>query len=168
MKKLICSAVLLTLSLFSPQILASNNLEACDTAQCKEYFKAYKILTKRGHSEAMATLGELYYTGYGTKKDNKQALKWFRRAAKFGIVTAQYKAGVMYLQDTEYKDIDKGINYLEKASKFDFPPASLVLGKAYLSDEFGLKNDKKADHLLSSAYEPVSYTHLTLPTICSV
>ena len=75
---------------------ASTTLEPCMESQCVEYFKAYKILTKRGHSEAMATLGELYYAGYGTEKNTKQALKWFRRAAKFGVTTAQYKADILY------------------------------------------------------------------------
>ncbi|WP_394388102.1 tetratricopeptide repeat protein [Shewanella woodyi] len=157
MKKFIYSILLAALTQFSTQTFASTSLEPCNTAECQEYFKAYKILTKRGHSEAMATLGELYYTGYGTDKDIKQALKWFRRAAKFGIVTAQYKAGVMYLQETDYKDVDKGIGYLKKASKIEFSPASFILGKVYLGDTFGVKNNKKADYWLSHAYELNNY-----------
>ncbi|MCL1145502.1 tetratricopeptide repeat protein [Shewanella sp. 10N.261.52.F9] len=131
---------------------ASTTLEPCMESQCVEYFKAYKILTKRGHSEAMATLGELYYAGYGTEKNTKQALKWFRRAAKFGVTTAQYKAGILYLQQSDFQDIDKGISLLKKASKIDFSPASLALGKVYLNGGFVVQNLPQADKWLSNAF----------------
>ena len=128
-------------------------LPECDTAECQEYFKAYTILTKRGHSDAMATLGELYYAGYGTEKDLGQAFKWFRRAAKFGNTTAQYKAGIMYLQDTEDQDIDKGITLLKRSSKIGFSPSAFVLGKIYLGNELVKQDLAEADHWLAMAYE---------------
>ncbi|ASJ95548.1 tetratricopeptide repeat protein [Shewanella marisflavi] len=128
-------------------------LPECDTAECQEYFKAYTILTKRGHSDAMATLGELYYSGYGTEKNPEKALKWFRRAAKFGNTTAQYKAGIMYLQQTDYQDIDKGISLLKRSTKVDFSPSAFVLGKIYLGNELVIQDLAEADHWLSKAYE---------------
>ncbi|TVP15638.1 tetratricopeptide repeat protein [Shewanella sp. KCT] len=131
----------------------ASGLPECDSAECKEYFKAYTILTKRGHSDAMATLGELYYAGYGTKKNPKKALKWFRRAAKFGNTTAQYKAAVMYLQDTDYQDVDKAISLLERSLKVDFSPSALILGKVYLNDNLVKQDLHEADKWLSKAYE---------------
>ncbi|CAM3931565.1 tetratricopeptide repeat protein [Shewanella aquimarina] len=131
----------------------ASGLPECDSAECKEYFKAYTILTKRGHSDAMATLGELYYAGYGTKKNNKKALKWFRRAAKFGNTTAQYKAAVMYLQETDYQDVDKAISLLERSLRVDFSPSALILGKVYLNDNLVKQNLTEADKWLSKAYE---------------
>ncbi|QYJ82949.1 tetratricopeptide repeat protein [Shewanella aegiceratis] len=128
-------------------------LPECDTAECQEYFKAYTILTKRGHSDAMATLGELYYAGYGTEKDMEQAFKWFRRAAKFGNTTAQYKAGIMYLQDSKDRDIDKGITLLKRSSKVGFSPSAFVLGKIYLGNELVKQDLAEADHWLAKAYE---------------
>lgn len=152
MKNILIGFSLITASLFANSAAASNQLEACDSAPCKEYFKAYKILTKRGHSEAMATLGELYYVGYGTEKNTKKALKWFRRAAKFGVTTAQYKAGVLYLQDSDYQDIDKGLTLLKRATKIDFSPASLALGKVYLNGGLVTQDLSLADKWLSQAY----------------
>ncbi|KIO38364.1 tetratricopeptide repeat protein [Shewanella sp. cp20] len=131
----------------------ASGLPECDSAECKEYFKAYTILTKRGHSDAMATLGELYYAGYGTKKNNKKALKWFRRAAKFGNTTAQYKAAVMYLQETDYQDVDKAISLLERSLRVDFSPSALILGKVYLSGNLIKQDLAEADKWLSKAYE---------------
>lgn len=132
---------------------ASNHLQACDTAECKEYFTAYRILTRRGHSEAMATLGELYYAGYGTEKNTEQALKWFRRAAKYGITSAQYKAGVLYLQDSDFQDVEKGVSLIKKATKYDFSPACFVLGKIYLDGRFIPQDISQADKWLSAAYK---------------
>ena len=131
----------------------ASGLPECDTAECQEYFKAYTILTKRGHSDAMATLGELYYSGYGTKKDPEKALKWFRRAAKFGNTTAQYKAGIMYLQQTDYQDIDKGISLLKRSTKVDFSPSTFVLGKIYLGNELVQQDLAQADQWLAKAYQ---------------
>ncbi|ABV38639.1 Sel1 domain protein repeat-containing protein [Shewanella sediminis HAW-EB3] len=152
MKKITLILSLLFASFLIFPVKASNHLSACDTKDCKEYFKAYKILTKRGHSEAMATLGELYYAGYGTDKNIKQALKWFRRAAKFGITSAQYKAGILYLQESDYQDIDKGLKLLKKSTKHSFSPGSFALGKIYLNGGLVTQDLTQADEWLSKAF----------------
>jgi len=152
MKKITLILSLLFASFLVFPVKASNHLSACDTKDCKEYFKAYKILTKRGHSEAMATLGELYYAGYGTDKNTKQALKWFRRAAKFGITSAQYKAGILYLQESDYQDIDKGLSLLKKSTKHSFSPGAFALGKVYLNGGLVTQDLAKADEWLSQAF----------------
>ncbi|WP_299797314.1 tetratricopeptide repeat protein [uncultured Shewanella sp.] len=153
MNKIISGIIFIAVNLLAITTTAANQLEPCATAECQEYFKAYKILTKRGHSEAMATLAELYYAGYGTTKDNEQALKWFRRSAKFGIVSAQYKAGVLYLQNSDFQDIDRGVSLLKRATKADFSPASLVLGKLYLGGHLVERDYEEADIWLSQAYQ---------------
>jgi len=53
-KKVISGISFITVNLLSLKIATANQLEPCITAECQEYFKAYNILTKRGHSEAMA------------------------------------------------------------------------------------------------------------------
>jgi len=152
MKKITLILSLLFAGFLVFPVEASNHLSTCDTKDCKEYFKAYKILTKRGHSEAMATLGELYYAGYGTDKNIKQALKWFRRAAKFGITSAQYKAGILYLQESDYQDIDKGLSLLERSTKHSFSPGAFALGKVYLNGGLVTQDLAKADEWLSQAF----------------
>ncbi|ASJ95549.1 MULTISPECIES: tetratricopeptide repeat protein [Shewanella] len=131
----------------------ASQLSACNTAECEDYFNAYTILTKRGHSSAMATLGELYYSGYGTEQDKDKAFKWFRRAAKFGHTTAQYKAGIMYLQTSAHQDIDKGINLLKRSAKAAFSPSALALGKIYLQNTLTEPDLEEADRWLALAYK---------------
>ena len=132
---------------------SATQLATCNTAECEAYFNTYTILTKRGHSSAMATLGELYYSGYGTKQDRDKAFKWFRRAAKFGHTTAQYKAGIMYLQTSAHQDIDKGIQLLKRSAKAAFSPSALALGKIYLQNTLTKRDLDEADKWLSLAYE---------------
>ena len=152
MKVAISLFIVAILSIFSSPFAEANSLEPCDSVQCKEYFNSYKIYTRRGHSEAMATLAELYFVGYGTEQNTKLALKWFRRAAKFGSATSQYKAAVIYLREPNYLDVDKGINYLEKSAKNGFIPASYMLGKIYYGSSIADADFEKADKYLSQAF----------------
>ncbi|ABI73085.1 tetratricopeptide repeat protein [Shewanella frigidimarina] len=151
------NAIILSLILsflaFAPFKSHANQLPECNTSECIEYFKAYRILTKRGHSSAMAMLGELYYSGYGTDKDLDMALKWYRRAGKYGVLDAKYKAGVLYLQDTPLKDVDEGIDFLKYASKLGHAQSSFLLGKIYLGGGMVEQDLALADQYLARAYE---------------
>ncbi|MBB1428248.1 sel1 repeat family protein [Shewanella sp. SG44-2] len=151
------NAIILSLILsflaFAPFKSQANQLPECNTSECIEYFKAYRILTKRGHSSAMAMLGELYYSGYGTDKDLDMALKWYRRAGKYGVLDAKYKAGVLYLQDTPLKDVDEGIDFLKYASKLGHAQSSFLLGKIYLGGGMVEQDLALADQYLARAYE---------------
>ncbi|WP_351016952.1 tetratricopeptide repeat protein [Shewanella sp. AC91-MNA-CIBAN-0169] len=151
------NAIILSLILsflaFAPFKSQANQLPECNTSECIEYFKAYRILTKRGHSSAMAMLAEFYYTGYGTDKDLDMALKWYRRAGKYGVLDAKYKAGVLYLQDTPLKDVDEGVEFLQFASKMGHSQSSYLLGKMYLGGGMVEQDLALADQYLAIAYE---------------
>ena len=41
-------------------------------------------------------LGVLYTRGQGVKKDEREAAKWYRKAAEQNIAGAQYSLGAMY------------------------------------------------------------------------
>lgn len=100
----------------------------------------------------MAMVGEFYYHGYGVKKDANYALKYYKKAAKKGITSAQYKAGLAYLINPKLQDIDKGLSYLKRAAKAQYKDASFLLGKIYLSNEFNIKNLVLADLYLAQSY----------------
>lgn len=142
--------------LITPTIVKAEQLPECNTAECTEYFKAYRILAKRGHSSAMAMLGELYYAGYGTEKNLEKALKWTKRAGRYGVLDGKYKAGVMYLQETELKDVEEGIELLSYASRRNHVPSSLILGKLYLDSQLVPQDLALADKYLSLAYQPTN------------
>jgi hypothetical protein len=156
-KNTIIFSLILSFLAFAPFKSQANQLPECSTSECVEYFKAYRILTKRGHSSAMGMLGEFYYVGYGTDKDIDMALKWYRRAGKYGVMDAKYKAGVLYLQDTHLKDIDEGVEYLEYASKRGHGQSSYLLGKMYLGGGMVEQDLARADQYLARAYEEKNF-----------
>ena len=153
MQRIVNELLLVAALLAIAPLCNATQLTPCKSAECEAYFDAYTILTKRGHSSAMATLGELYYSGYGTEKDLDKAFKWFRRAAKFGHTTAQYKAGIMYLQTTAHQDIDKGIALLKRSAKSTFSPSALALGKIYLQNKLLPTDLAETDRWLTLAYK---------------
>jgi uncharacterized protein len=53
-------------------------------------------LAQRGDAKAQASVGFLYYSGKGVRRDDRQSLLWFSRAAEAGQPTAQYFLGLHY------------------------------------------------------------------------
>jgi TPR repeat protein len=59
-------------------------------------FASWLPLAQRGHAKAQASIGFLYYAGKGVRRDDKQALLWFGKAAEAGQPTAQFFLGLHY------------------------------------------------------------------------
>ncbi|NMP33204.1 sel1 repeat family protein [Thalassotalea sp. M1531] len=132
---------------------ATEKIGKCEADSCVNYFKQYKKAAKRGHSLAMLTLGQFYHHGYGTKVNEKLALKYFKKAARAGYTAAQFKAGYIYMSNKELRDIDESIEYLETAAKYEYKGADFLLGMIYLDDEYGVKNLAKADKHFTKSYK---------------
>ena len=125
----------------------------CHSQYCENYFKKFKKGAKRGYVQASATLGQFYYVGYGTDKDEGKALKHLNKAARKGEQSSQYLVGVISLISKENKDIKKGVKYLEKVAKNNYKDANYLLGTLFLNDKFFAKNLEKADLYLAKAYK---------------
>ena len=64
-----------------------------------EYDKAlaeFKPLAEQGDAKAQYYMGFLYHHGYGMKRDEVEAAKWFRMGAEQGEWQSQYYLGVIY------------------------------------------------------------------------
>jgi len=125
----------------------------CDTSDCSKAFQEYKTLARYGHSDAMYTLAELYRNGYGTEVDMRLATKWYRRSAKYGNPFAQYKAAIIYLQESENQDVDKAMRYLRAADREGLDEATHLLGLIYLEGELIETDRVKAKEYLSKSFE---------------
>lgn len=55
----------------------------------KKAFKLYQNAAQKGHTQAMYGLGTMYRNGQGVKKDDTEALKWFKKAADAGDKSAE-------------------------------------------------------------------------------
>ena len=56
--------------------------------------REFKALT--GNSNAMNILGGMYELGKGVVRDDRKAVKWYRKAAELGDAKAQWRLGFMY------------------------------------------------------------------------
>lgn len=152
MKNLLSVVTALGLLLLVPQSNAEQ-LEACQTDACVEYFKKFKRGAKGGHLRAMATLGQFYYVGYGTEKDEDKALKYLEKAARKGEKSSQYLVGAISLLSEENKDYKKAVKYLEKVAKSNYKDSNFLLGTLYVNDKFIKHDYEKADLYLAKAYK---------------
>lgn len=131
----------------------AEKMRECNTDTCKEYFKKYRTAAKRGHPLAMATLGQFYFHGYGTEKNEKMALKYLKKGSRGGYPSASFKAGYIYLTSEKFKDIDDSIDYLEKATKGDYKGSHFLLGMIHYDKKYGVQDFEKADEHLTKSYK---------------
>ncbi|MDP2172532.1 MAG: tetratricopeptide repeat protein [Candidatus Cloacimonadaceae bacterium] len=92
-----------------------------------------------GEAEAQNSLGDMYFEGYETEQDYKEAFKWYLRAAEQGhgmaqyyVALAQYVLAKMFI-DGQYieQDLTKGLDLLQKASDQGLALAQYDLGTIY-------------------------------------
>jgi len=149
MKKYI---LLILLSTLYPLSSNATEIKPCQTNECVEYFNKYKKEAQTGYADAMSTLGEFYFHGYGTDVNMELALKNYRRGAKYGSAHAQYKAGIMYLEMEQFKDIHKGISYLKKAARNNHAVAGFLLGMVLGDGKYIEPDFEESDRWLTKAY----------------
>ena len=71
-------------------------LKAFDTGNYAVAFENWWATAREGDAKSQASLGFLYYSGKGIRRDDQKSLYWFRRAAEAGQPTAQFFLGLHY------------------------------------------------------------------------
>jgi uncharacterized protein len=74
----------------------NNGLDAFNAGDYPTAFSTWWPLAKAGDAKSEASLGFMYYSGKGVRRDDQRALFWFRRAAEAGQPTAQFFLGLEY------------------------------------------------------------------------
>jgi len=96
--RLTLAAATLWATLASP-LLAASFVEGLDSFNSGDFTHAFSIwrrLSREGDAKAQASLGFMYYSGKGVRRDDDQSLFWFRQAAEAGQPTAQFFLGLQY------------------------------------------------------------------------
>lgn len=126
-------------------------------------FKYYSMAADKGDKIAMNNLGSLYYSGIGTKKDVRQAIKLFDDAAKLGNNEAAVNLAFIYLTSgaTDNPTVKSTVVKLfNQAANGDNITAQYMMGMIYYNG-FGIaKNDDKAFQMLrkaASQYDEAQY-----------
>ena len=77
-------------------LVLSTPAVAQDDKPLSDYTKALIEKAEGGDAEAQCDLGTMYGNGTGVLKDDKEAVKWYRKAADQGVAIAQYNLALMY------------------------------------------------------------------------
>ena len=115
----------------------------------------YQMAMEMDFPDAIERMAEAYLGDeLGLEKDEKTALKLFKRAAKLGNAAAQYNLGMAYACGYYglTADKDKALHWLEKSVKGENPSACLQMGLYYY---YTVKTEaayKKAFELFTDAY----------------
>jgi uncharacterized protein len=90
------------LFLFSGSVYGGDWKDGLDAFDRKDYKAAHKLLlsavkqNENSCCKGQILLGLMYETGEGTSQNSKEAVKWYRLAAKKHDPVAQFKLGEMY------------------------------------------------------------------------
>lgn len=105
--------------------------------------------------ETLYCLGDALQTGSGTKRNQKEALLWFLRAAEAGHLRAMRRLASIY-RGQERKNPDeaaKAIHWDRKAADLGDPSAMMMLGYAYRDGQSVAIDPKQALHWFSKSFE---------------
>lgn len=61
----------------------------------QDVFERFMLDAKAGNSVSAVWLGQMFYSGYGTQRNDAQAAQWFKRAAELGNPEGAYHYGYM-------------------------------------------------------------------------
>ncbi|MBP6082040.1 MAG: sel1 repeat family protein [Providencia sp.] len=106
-----------------------------------DYISAKKMfqfaITKNNSSNAMMSLGDLYFDGLGVEQNMELAEKWYIESIQAGNVIAITRLGMLYGSLEKY---DKAIKYYQLAIEKGDPTAMNSMGLLY-QHGFGVKLD---------------------------
>lgn len=114
-------------------------------------FRGFLALEKKSHDDKLQyRLGQMFYTGTGTKKEETKAVEFWQKAARLGNANAQYALASHWLK-TGTGDLQQALEWIQKAAEGENTAAMYSLGKLYLEDEVVPPDIKRAIELFEKA-----------------
>lgn len=126
-----------------------------DGQQAATYFEAafrgFLALESKSHDDKLQyRLGQMLYTGTGTKKEETKAVEFWQKAARLGNANAQYSLASHWLK-TGTGDLQQALEWIQKAAEGENIAAMYSLGKLYLEGEVVPPDIERAIELLEKA-----------------
>jgi TPR repeat protein len=105
------------------------------------YFKEIFQKAQQGDPNSQIRLGYMYATGKGVEKNDKEALRWYRKAADRGKANAQYYIGQVYFRGYFglRPNSNEGVKWYRKAAAQGLVMAQLDLGQTYMMGINGIE-----------------------------
>jgi len=121
----------------------------------KDYKSAFPLLlplAEKGSTFAQYNVGVMYANGLGIEKNEKEAVKWYQKAAAQGEADAQLNLGMMYSAGRGVeKDPKKAMEWYLRAAEQGNASAQNNIGSLYFNGEGVQKDDRKAVEWYSKA-----------------
>ena len=138
-----------------------NARDLMEQGKFKEAMQELLPAARSGNAEAEELIGVMYAMGLGVERDDIRAFEWYLRASLKGHPGAQSGIGWYY-------EIGRGLPAPDLIRAYTWYVLSAIGGDpdAAISQEEVIK--KMTPEEIEKAHIPVSYTHLTLPTILRV
>lgn len=142
----VSSVVIAAVGIIATILLAQDNLDALRQA------------AEQGDAKAQAVLGAAYAEGRGVRKDDVEAVRWYRLAAEQGNASAQYTLGFAYANGEGLpKDESEAVRWYQKAAEQGDASAQNSLGGMYANGRGVLKDDAEAVRCFRKAAEQGLY-----------
>lgn len=114
----------------------------------RNFTKAIRHLeasAEKGFATAQATLGMIYFTGIGVKKDSNLSVKWCSRAAREKLPLGMFYLGMAYsIGDSLEINEDYSLRWIRSAADRELVMAQLMLGMKYAKGDGVEKNLENA------------------------
>jgi TPR repeat protein len=111
--------------------------EGTDAYERGDYAEAWwqlAPLAERGDALAQTKLGNMYYLGLGVPEDDREAAKWFGRAADQGDAEAQIMLGTLYVLGTGVpQDYAAAVRLFRMPAELGIGGAQFLLGMLYMN-----------------------------------
>lgn len=88
--------VIIILIAFNVFPMSKNQEGTSAKKEFSQYSEALVQKAQNGDAEAQYSLGNCYFYGFGVAKDQREAVKWLRKAAEQGFTAAQNDLGHCY------------------------------------------------------------------------
>src|SRR5690606_38215473 len=104
-----------------------------------------KPRAEKGDGAAQTLIAEIYARGLGVARDEKEAAKWYAKAAEQGIPEAQFQYALLLI-DGRYveKDEEKAYELMKAAADRGNHLAEFNFAQMVMNREFGFESTKKA------------------------
>ena len=107
----------------------------------RKSFQEIKVKAEQGAAQAQFNLGVRYAKGLGVRKDDAEAVKWFRKAAEQALAEAQHALGAMYVNGFGVeRDYAQAFAWYPKAAEQNNGDAQDLLGYMYVTGQ-GVEKD---------------------------
>ena len=111
----------------------------------QEAFELAKKNTIDGKPSDWATMGRLFQDGIGVLKDEKEAVKWYMKAAEQGDAWSQNSLGACYFNGTGVaKDEKEAVKWYSKSAEQGEAVGQRLLGWCYANGNGVPKDEKEA------------------------